>query len=202
MRRGVKSLYSVPPVKDHGMQRRGTVTVVAGIVSVALALAVAGVANTQEPGGYGEWLKALQQEAINGILSGTLGTSPGMVATQSFLHGVWDVGIQLVQANPKVDLSRFEAAYVLPYLCAANLSYPSRVRLARYVVAKQMFQPDPEDVFKARIAPLKDFSGYIPTFYMRVFLGTMELMETGQISLLEAYPWLTNESERLRGEGL
>lgn len=200
MRRGVKSLYLVPGVKDHGMQRLRTVAVFVGVVFLSSALGVAAVASAEEPGAYGEWLKAAQQEALIRILSGTL-YSPGTAPTARALHGLWDIGILCMQADPDVDLSRFEAAYVLPYLCGANLSYAGRVRLARYVVAKQMFQPDPEDVFKARVAALKDLGGYIPTIRMRMFLGTMELMETGEISLLQAYQWLTDESERLRSEG-
>ncbi|HHY32375.1 MAG TPA: hypothetical protein GX515_05000 [Firmicutes bacterium] len=199
MRRGIESLYFVPHVKDHETQRLRTVAVFVGVVSVALALGVAGLASGEEPGGYGEWLKAAQQEAINSILSGTL-LSSGMVPTASLLDSLWDFGIRYMQAHPDVDLSRFEAAYVLPYL-RPNLTYPARVRLARYVVAKQMFQPDPEDVFKARVAALKDLGGYIPTMRMRIFLGTMDLMETGEIPLLQAYQWLTDESERLRSEG-
>lgn len=185
--------------RSFGMQRLRAVAVFAGVVSVALALGAAGVASAEEPGGYGEWLKAAQQEAVNSILSGTF-ISPGMVPTAGTLDFLWDFGIRYMQAHPDVDLSRFEAAYVLPYL-RSNLTYPTRVRLARYVVAKQMFQPDPEDVFKARAAALKDLRGYIPTIRTRIFLGTIELMETGEISLLQAYQWLTNESERLRSEG-
>ena len=153
-----------------------------------------------QTGEHGEWLKAMQQEEINKILSGTL-YGPHSQPTVRALHGIWDTGIGIMYANPDVDLSRFEAAYVLPRL-SPNVGYPTRVRLSRYLVAKQMLQPDPDDVFKARIAPLRDFGPYTPTIYQRVFLGTMDLMEAGEVSLLQTFQWLTRESERLQSEGL
>jgi ankyrin repeat protein len=151
-------------------------------------------------GEHGEWLRAAQQEAINSILSGTL-YGPGLQPTVRALHGIWDTGINIMYANPNVDLSKFEAAYVLPSL-HSNVSYATRVRLSRYLVVKQMLQPDPDYVFKARIAPLRDFGPYTPTIYMRMFLGTMDLMEAGETSLFQTYQWLTGESERLQSEGL
>jgi ankyrin repeat protein len=153
-----------------------------------------------QPGEHGEWLRAAQQEAINSILSGTL-YGPGLQPTVRALHGIWDTGISIISANPNVDLSKFEAAYVLPSL-HSNVSYPTRIRLSRYLVVKQMLQPDPDYVFKARIAPLRDIGPYTPTIYMRIFLGIMDLMEASEISLFQTYQWLTGESERLQSEGL
>jgi len=142
----------------------------------------------------------LAQQSMDELLSGTLYGARSQPTVRA-LHGIWDTGISIMWANPNVDLSKFEAAYVLPSL-HSNVSYPTRIRLSRYLVVKQMLQPDPYYVFKARIAPLRDFGPYTPTIYMRIFLGTIDLMEAGEISLLQTYQWLTGESERLQSEGL
>ncbi len=139
-------------------------------------------------------MRAAQQKALDDFLSGTMFHLEGLTVHQTL--EVWDLCIAIISANSNTDLSKAEAAYVLPAFHFANPHYATTVGLSRYFVAKQMIQPDPDDVFRSRIALLKDYS---PAYTQLSY--ALDLMQAGEASLPQTYQWLTYELEIWKSKG-